>query len=244
MKNRYLRIFAWIFWSLYFSTALIYIRETSNAMINPESHEWITLLKYPMIFGACLSTCLSFLVRHFLIIKPYKKGLYNPHNNFLSYFFIGIMNLVLSYSIVYLGMMTYLLGGDKWVFYILSIWGLTLLIFHSPRLGPFKRGEDEGAETITDDKGVSSIDSIRNNPFRDIFFTAFFVLMIGITFGAEDIMIIVADNIGIEQNWVPLLQGLFGLLFFILFGIRAVQLRRKFIRSKHIANTCLGISLM
>lgn len=221
MKNRLFRIFAWFFWSCYFLTAVIYVRETLNTVQSSGSYESITLIKYPMIFGACLATCLSFLARHFLIIKPYKQGTFNPRSDFLKYFLITVLNLILSFSVIYLGIITYLLGGPSWVLYFLSALGFSLLIFHSPRLGPFTK--DISPENKIEDTAAKRFD-----PFKDFLFLTFFILMIGISACGEDVMIILAQYLGLEQDYGSLLQGLFGLLFFILFGVRAVQLRRKF----------------
>lgn len=129
---------AWITWSIIF---LIAIRNFSVPFITQKAEplQWSDQVLYAIIVFSLLETGITFLLRHFAIMKPFKNGRYNPNTQVARFFIIGILNWIISNSIVFYGTMTYCIYGTIWQHYFFGILGFALLVFHAPRLGPFKK---------------------------------------------------------------------------------------------------------
>lgn len=201
-------------------STFIYVSELLQSPRSTTSYDWVPMATYIWIFVAIIFSIITLLIRHFAVIKPYKNGEYNPHLNFARFFATTIVNLILSCSVVCLGMLSYSLGGEIWVLYFLSVLGFILFLFHSPRLSQFKK-----------DSIVCSKDEEQppkgHNPFTDYIFTTCFVLMLVIAILGDDCMQWLAGSLHLSSGWGVIFQSAFSITFMVLSLIRGYQLKKK-----------------
>ncbi len=145
--TRIYHISAWIIWGLLLFTSLEYISGPFIYPVsNPESEIYFKLFITVLIIFALLEAIITILVRYFFIIRPYKKGTYDPNVKFTRYFVVGVISWVCSSAICFYGPITYQMFGLYWPHIIFGIIGVFLLLYHSPRMGPFKQNDTNVSE--------------------------------------------------------------------------------------------------
>jgi hypothetical protein len=153
---------AWLVWFgiAVYAAASVVAPFRSNA-VSTKSDVWMPLFIYVLIFIAFLEAGISFLIRYYAITKPYRKGIYNPQDKFFRYYVVGMINWSISDSIIIYGNVTHYAFGIIWPYYLFIILGFLLLLFHSPRLSPFKK---EIAPELSTSKGIEMADIGNEQP--------------------------------------------------------------------------------
>jgi hypothetical protein len=140
VRNRLLQIVAWFLWIIFAINLVSYIfAPFVSPSTSAEFYDWINIVIYSLLIAAIIEAGITFLIRHFAIIKPYKNGTYNPHQKFFRYLIVGILNWFIAASITLYGTILYYMSEILWPHYIFSTIGLFLILYHCPRLGPFKK---------------------------------------------------------------------------------------------------------
>ncbi len=138
VANKIMRVVAWLIWAIFVKNIIGYIAAPFIAESNPsEPIDTINLVIYGLLGATLVATGITFLIRHFAIMKPFKKGTYNPQNKFSRYLIVGIVAWFISNVITLYGTVVYFMSGIIWPHYIFSAVGAFLLLYHCPRLGPF-----------------------------------------------------------------------------------------------------------
>lgn len=138
VANKILRVVAWLIWAIFveniigYISAPFYLESTPSLPIDTSN-----LVIYGLLAASFVATGITFLIRHFAIMKPFKKGTYNPNNKFFRYLIVGILCWFISNCIALYGTVVYFMSNIIWPHYIFSIVGALLLLYHSPRLSPF-----------------------------------------------------------------------------------------------------------
>lgn len=129
---------AWFFWFIFFINALLRIYSPFvSSTENIQKADYLDMLIPALIIAALIEAIGTILIRYFALIRPSKKGTYNPYFGPLRFFLVGIINWILSGGIVVYGTVIFFLSGETWPVLLFGVTGILLLIFHSPRLGPF-----------------------------------------------------------------------------------------------------------
>lgn len=140
---------AWFVWVIFLINAL---RNIANPFINPlvsfEKPTWVNMLNFFLIIVSLVEGGLTIIIRYLALIRPFKKGSYSPYKGPLRFLFVGIINWICSVGMVICGTVIYSLSGEIWPVIFFGCLGLALLIYHSPRLGPFKDSSVIDTEVI------------------------------------------------------------------------------------------------
>lgn len=220
--------FSLLAWTIWFFVFFISLGDVALPFISPRtstnSYDWAFQLNCGLIFFSVVSSGITILIRHYAIMKPYKNGSYNPLNNHVRFIIVGVLNWMISSLIIFYGTLTYYLTGIMWQYFILSALGFSLLLFHSPRLGSFKK-DDGPCSTIGGEK--TKFHGKKLNLFSDTIFTVLFCLTIVMSLFGEAVLNKLTETYGITTELMYwLLYGLI-ILMIIAFSVRAVQFKNK-----------------
>ncbi len=142
-------------WAVWASFALNSVRYILIPFVEPatniQAKDWIQMLIFLLIIVSVLEAGVTILIRYFAIVKPYRRGTYNPHDRFARYFIVGAVNWLISNTVVHYGTILYYMSGIYWPHCLLSSMGIALLLYHTPRLGPFTKeaGQKEAIEAAS-----------------------------------------------------------------------------------------------
>lgn len=129
---------AWVVWALFFANSIKYFfTPYLKPATNIEQQDWINLLIYSLLIASVLEVGVTLLIRYFALLRPFKKGSYNPNKSFVRFFIVGLINWFCSNCIVLYGPIIYYISGFLWPHFVFSFIGFVLLFYHSPRLKPF-----------------------------------------------------------------------------------------------------------
>lgn len=130
---------AWVIWALFFINCVRYlISPYVEPRTSTENYDWTNLLMASLFAVAIIEAGITVLIRYLAILRPYKRETYNPHDRFARFFIVCFVNWFLANSITLYGPILYYMSGFLWVHFIFGSMGVFLLIYHSPRLKPFR----------------------------------------------------------------------------------------------------------
>jgi hypothetical protein len=148
LRNNF-KYIAWFIWSIFLFNALIYFYQpfiASEENIQKSDHASILFISLTMV--ALLEAAATIVFRYFALIRPSKKGTYSPPSGPIRFLLVGFVNWVCSNSIIIYGLVLYYMTGSPRFLLVFGPIGLVLLIFHSPRLGPFKKKMTSGTDKV------------------------------------------------------------------------------------------------
>ncbi len=150
---------AWLLWAIFAFNAVVYLMAPfAEERTSTESYDWINILIFALMIAAFIEAAITFIIRYLFITKPYRKGTYSPNKKFARYFIVGFINWFISNSITLYGIILYYLSGFYWPYFLFGICGFGLLVYHSPRLGPFKENEKHTERNDTIDSSWSKVE--------------------------------------------------------------------------------------
>lgn len=132
---------AWLIWSSYLLCALLHFFVpfiNLEGDIEGTNFSTIHMLIVLLVVAALIQCLITIGLRYFALIRPGRNGTYNPYSGPVRFLVVGMINWTSSTAIVYYGTTIYLLSGAMWPIMLFGVFGLLLLLYHSPRLSAFK----------------------------------------------------------------------------------------------------------
>jgi uncharacterized membrane protein YbhN (UPF0104 family) len=153
LRNNY-KIIAWSLWFICATHALTYF---CHPFIAPEQYiqksDHVNVVFISLTLVALIEAAATVLFRYFTLIRPAKKRTYSPYSGPARFILVGFVNWICSNSIIIFGLVLYYMSGETWPLLFFGLIGSVLLLFHSPRIGPFKKkvhfetGSDDASYT-------------------------------------------------------------------------------------------------
>lgn len=140
---------AWILWVVFLANSLTYF--SAPFLESTEKHqsaEYLKLFIIILVGIALIESGVTILIRHFAIIRPYKKGSYSPYQGPFRFLMVGLINWIFAESVVIYGTVVFLMSGRIWPVWFFGCLGIALLIYHSPRLGCFSPTTAMGSDIV------------------------------------------------------------------------------------------------
>lgn len=144
-----IRYIAWFLWLIILANSLTFF--SSPFLKNAEkiqNADYLKLLFIILVAIAIIESGVTILIRHFAIIRPFKRGTYSPYLRPFRFLIVGLINWIFAESIVIYGTVCFFMSGQIWPVLFFGCLGIATLIYHIPRLSRFSPTAHMGSDIV------------------------------------------------------------------------------------------------
>jgi len=138
-----LRIIVWPIWCLFLVSMVFYIQGIKTALeqspVNIDSRDWFLMIAVAISIIAIIETLITVTIRHFALVRPAMRRTFNicSLSGGIRFLLVNLLNWLIAETVVVYGMVLYIMSDRIEFLYIFGFAGLSLLIFHAPRLSRY-----------------------------------------------------------------------------------------------------------